>query len=81
MPHLPLAPLSCALPSPQLALLACLALAGAAAAADDPLCVSKAGSGAAAGKLVAADDLPYSVEYTSTADTVATTYHFKVGQR
>jgi hypothetical protein len=61
-----------------LVLLACLALAGPAAAADDPLCVSKAEGGAAAGKLVAADDLPYSVEYTSTADTLTTTFHFKV---
>lgn len=68
------------LPAPlplQFVLLACLALA---AAADDPLCVSKAADGAtAAGKLVAADDLPYSVEYTSTADPATTTYHFKVG--
>lgn len=68
-------------PSPQpsqLVLLACLALAGAAAAVDDPLCVKAAG-GTAAGKLVAADDLPYSVEYTSTADTATTTFHVKVG--
>lgn len=78
----PPAPLRPPCPCLQLALLACLALAGAAAAAPGAACAAeKACAATACGTAFGrpAEELPYDVEYTTTADSEDTTFLFKVG--
>ena len=66
----------------QLALLACLALlgAGAAAAQAEPCSAEKECVASSCGGAYAqpAASFPYTVAYTTTGDSLATTFHFKV---